>query len=411
MAFAQAMIAPGEVNNVKATPEENKITLSWDEASDEDGVVVGYKIYYGTESVQTEDDSYADEITVPDQTSYTVEGLRSRVQYFFALTALDDEENESETYSAEVSATPLAANQTEAPVAEPESTPEPETTDSPAIVSAEQVSNTEILITMSKPVQLKGGNASFIFEQKDTGREVAIISSVANGEMVTLTFTESALDIGKVYTVTASSLVEDLNGQPVRSGITDTAEFTAQFFEPPKPEPPAPEPIIEPEPTPEPPIPEPTEEENPVDSDYWVSEQPHEVAPPQDTNPPLDATQLKVDASQLSSQKKVLLSWQGALDLENDISDQILFVRKGLGQWDSGLSLGKYTSDIELDVEINQNYQIRIVTTDTSGNSSGGAVLSFSTNLIDSGPGGSIVVLLFAAFVGLFLIAASRRTI
>ncbi len=394
MAFAQTQVAPAEVQNITATPDAGKISLAWDEATDEDGVVTGYKIYYGTQSVQTEDDSYADEILVPAQTSYDVENLQNGVEYFFALTAVDDEGNESETYSVEVSAIPVEG--------------------SPTVISAEQTSNSRVVVTMSKPVKLQGGKNSFALEEKDSGREITVQEASVEGEKVSLTISEEALDTGKIYQVIASSLVEDEEGNPVRSGITDTAEFTAKFFDPPKPEP-IPEPVIEEPKTETPPAPEQPsapkeiEDANPASSDYWAPEEEKPVAP-KDTNPPLDASRLKVDSSNLKSNQTVILSWNTALDIENDIADQILYSRKGLGQWDDGISLGKYTSDIELDVELEENYQIKIETVDQSGNKSDGATISFSTDLAKSGPGGSVVVLLIAAFLGLFLISASRRT-
>ena len=108
----------------------------------------------------------------------------------------------------------------------------------------------------------------------------------------------------------------------------------------------------------------------------------------------------------------VTLSWQPAPDLDNDIADQILFVQKGMDGWGDGISIGKYASKIEVDVELNQNYQVKIITVDTSGNESKGIQLSFTTNLADTGSSTEVVslVLLCSFFVvGFFFFR--RKTI
>jgi hypothetical protein len=70
------------------------ITLAWDPSPDTD--VVGYRIYYGTESR-----NYSRRpINVGNVTEYTINGLLKNEIYYFALTALDSEGKESE-YSAE----------------------------------------------------------------------------------------------------------------------------------------------------------------------------------------------------------------------------------------------------------------------------------------------------------------------
>ena len=102
-----AFSVPSEVQNVRVTPDNGMVHLEWDTATDVDGVIIGYKVYYGTSSVQTESQAYDDEVLVPAQTSYTLEGLENGVRYYIVITAVDDEENESETYSVEVSVVPI----------------------------------------------------------------------------------------------------------------------------------------------------------------------------------------------------------------------------------------------------------------------------------------------------------------
>jgi hypothetical protein len=101
---ALAIEPPSEVKSLSATlGEQNEVILSWDEAESVDGVIIGYKIYFGTTSVETRDDVYDDEIEISATTSYSIPNLPTGKTYYFAITALDDEMNESDNYSEEAS--------------------------------------------------------------------------------------------------------------------------------------------------------------------------------------------------------------------------------------------------------------------------------------------------------------------
>lgn len=72
------------------------ITLAWDPSPD--AYAVGYRIYYGTESR-----SYSHyPVDVGNVTEYTIKGLLRNKIYYFAVTALDIDGNESD-FSPEVS--------------------------------------------------------------------------------------------------------------------------------------------------------------------------------------------------------------------------------------------------------------------------------------------------------------------
>jgi hypothetical protein len=64
------------------------LTLEWDPNSDDD--LAGYIVYYGTASRQ-----YNHDVDIGNHTSCTISGLSKGVRYFFAVTAYDDEGNES----------------------------------------------------------------------------------------------------------------------------------------------------------------------------------------------------------------------------------------------------------------------------------------------------------------------------
>jgi len=415
LSFAQEFGQPPlEIQNVTATAGDQKITLSWDEGTDQDGVVVGYKIYFGTQAVETQEDAYADEITLGTMTSYTLNNLNNGTEYFFAITALDDEENESNNYSLEVSATPIDPNE-----------------NLPKISGVTQLSNTEILVTMSEPVQSENPSEDFLFIEKDTSGEVPISSITIDQEQIHIEIPENSLFQGRTYQIIATSGVEDLEGNPVSSGITDTIEFSALYFTPPT----SPEETILPdiealsEPAFDPNL-IPEEAESSIGTDEfedledfsgpaipegWEANEESgivQAAKAQDEIPPLDISSLEIDSSLLKDQGLVFLQWILAPDLDEDISDQILYTKKGLSDWDEGYSLGKDLTELELEVDLNENYEVRIVTIDTSNNESAGIAMTFSTTLTKTGPAniGSVIALIVVFFSGLLWLG-KRRTI
>lgn len=274
-----AYSVPEEVQNPTASEKDGNIYLEWDPGFSADDVIIGYKIYYGVNSVQTEDDFYDNEIVTGVETNYTFEGLEKGVPYFFAVTALDSQENESATYSKEASFV-LAADEV---VVEPE--------------------------------------------------------------------------------------------QPVIE-----------------------EPVIE-----EPIIEEPIIEEPVIETPSQQVEASESI----DTIAPLDATALKVDTTNLDNGVVTIL-WTKSRDLDYDVQDQVIFMKKGLAPWDGGVSVGKNIEQMRLDVEPNQNYEIRVITIDQSGNESEGVSVVFSTQLAQSGAG-SYMPFLIGATIMLFFIAWKRR--
>ena len=73
------------------------VTLEWDPPDGSPSDLAGYKIYYGNSS-----GNYTNSIDVGNVTTYTVTGLTEGLTYYFAATAYDIYENESD-YSNEIS--------------------------------------------------------------------------------------------------------------------------------------------------------------------------------------------------------------------------------------------------------------------------------------------------------------------
>lgn len=129
-----------------------------------------------------------------------------------------------------------------------------------------------------------------------------------------------------------------------------------------------------------------------------------------DTTPPLNPNNLLVNTNRVEMDQTVTLTWNKAIDVYNDIHDQVLYTKEGFGVWDSGYSIGPDIESVEIDVELNQNYEIKIVTVDTSGNESDGATYIFSTHLAESGPNSWIsIILAIILFLGLLWTAVRTK--
>jgi len=382
-ANAQEFFVPSEVKNVVAIPGNGEVTLSWNAATDEDGIITGYKVYFGTSSVQKEDDSYDDEISVPGRTSVVLKNLENGTKYYFAVTAVDDEGNESETYSAETS---VLLNLDRAP----------------SIVSIKNISANEIEIEMSKEMAEVPFPEAFLVEKvgADENTTLLLVKAKTNGKKITIKSADLFLADQK-YSVTASSAIEDTEGNPVASGVTDHLEFVATKIVV---APPAPEIVVTPAPVVEPVI---TPEVTPEMFSPGREDLPHEAAP-LDEIAPLDATNFAVDSTLMKAKNIVILNWKESLDLDEDVADQILYTKVGLEGWDTGFSIGNKINSIEMDVEPEQTYEVKLVTVDAAGNESEGISVAFSTKLAKSGSGGFVIALSVAMLVG-FMVVANRR--
>lgn len=283
-----AYSVPDEVKNVTATEVDGNIQLRWDAGSSPDDVITGYRIYFGTKSVKTAEDYYDSQIEVNAQTTYSFENLTAGTPYYFAITAIDSQENESATYSPEIS-----------------------------------------------------------------------------------------------FTLPSEEIVEESSEPEVQEDKENVVEETT--------------PVVEETETPkEEPVEQPQNIETPFgEGNVSAAESSDNIAP-------LDASSLQINTDNIKSENKVTLTWTKSRDLDYDVSDQVLFVRVGSGQWDTGRSLGADLEIIDLDVEANQSYEVKIVTIDESDNESVGITETFSTNLTESGP--ASMVSLFIAIGALFIL-------
>ena len=100
--FAQTS-NPEDVDYLRAVAADAKVTLYWTEVK----TATSYKIYRGTQSVVQEGQQYnLSTITTGNVTQYEITGLTNGTTYYFALTAINGEGQESLHYSYEVRAQP-----------------------------------------------------------------------------------------------------------------------------------------------------------------------------------------------------------------------------------------------------------------------------------------------------------------
>lgn len=468
----QAQIYPDDVEGLSAEAGNQNVVLSWTQADDADGIVLGYKVYLGTESVQEPGDAYDTEILTNDSLpTFTVENLQNDVTYFFAVTALDDEGNESLNYSLEVAGIPR---------------PSGDSTGRPRVIGAEQISPTKVSILMSEPVAVGHPTQGFSIQNMETDQYVPLLNTQLNSENVRLVVEAGLLEVGVSYEVTATSLVRDLEGNPVSSGITDSAMFQSvggleeipdivtavevpdfeaeveSTFEPePEPEPeqaplvlneeitltsePEEAPVFFPEETLGEPIFEAVEEEIPFEDGSEIgSEEDSEALDPlseaqfssllesligsEEAPEQPESNDVVVENTPLSSAPKLNIGVKEVSDLKIEIrsgenkasltwsapeglADQVVYLRENQGAWDQGLSVGGQTESVSIDIKNDTSYQVRIVTLNSEGVESFGLSDTFETTLAKSGPGSSVVALMLLVILFLaFVVFGARRT-
>lgn len=215
-------VMPSDVANVKATPGDSEIQLTWDAATDNVGVS-SYKIYRGTKSVKTTEDHRYDLPVIPvsNVKSYVVKNLTNGQKYFFSVTAVDAAGNESDNYSDEVSATPesglrLASIEDDGKA--------------PQVKEVKAEDSVTVLVVFSEAVKLpeeRPASAFTIEKAADKKRldvqKAEIDSRDETGKTVVL---QTAVQEEKAdYVLTAGLEIKDYFDNPIISGTSDTGSF------------------------------------------------------------------------------------------------------------------------------------------------------------------------------------------
>lgn len=249
MALAQSptkdTVIPSDVEKLSITSGDGQATLEWQPATDNVGVK-GYSIYYGNEEVKTTNTAtYSTTIDAGNVTKYTVKNLTNGKKYFFAVTAYDAAKNESENYSPYLSAVPMAKVMADAmggPVGDSTIVAQAATDDeevktvssdttAPTVSNAEALNKNQVRVTFSEVITLPTQDAEKAFTVQDNYTyEILKVKSVAldleDLERKSVILETEEQNPQSEYIVTAGIQIEDVAGNPINSGTSDTAPFT-----------------------------------------------------------------------------------------------------------------------------------------------------------------------------------------
>lgn len=240
---------PSDVERLSAMPGNGSVYLKWDVATDDTGVT-GYKIYYGTQTVNNNNENtYETSVDAGDAIEYTVTGLKNGTLYYFAVTAHDGAGNESDYYSPEVNAMPdaslfaasILSEFGDSAVAEKgeddselvssgDSDPVAVAASAPKVVSAEAVDRDLVKVVFSEKITLpeKDATSAFVIQDDMTLENLGVISAKIDSEdpesKTVLIGTNEQIP-GMEYTLTAGPEVTDSEGNSILSGKEDAAPF------------------------------------------------------------------------------------------------------------------------------------------------------------------------------------------
>lgn len=216
-AFAQDAESPTDVENFQGETYNGAVKLTWDAVTDDTGVE-GYYVHYGLATVDEPGESYDEFVDTGNVTEYLLTGLTNDTEYFLSVVAFDAEGNESLRWAEEISLTPA------------ESAGDYSDSEAPTVSEAEALNKVQVRVVFSEAIVLPGEDPQDAFQIEDDDLLEPLIITAAemddedeSNASVILT-TEEQVD-GATYTLTVSSDVEDVSGNPVNSGTSDTAIF------------------------------------------------------------------------------------------------------------------------------------------------------------------------------------------
>jgi len=222
VAVSADAVEPSDVENLKAEPGDSEVLLTWDKATDNVGVT-GYKVYRGTQSVKSADSDY-DLPSIPvtgNINSYSVKNLTNGQKYYFTITAKDAAGNESASYATEASATPQSGL-TVSQVVDDGASPQIKEVKSEDVISVKVIFSEAVKLPMEQPA-----SAFKIEKVLDKSRlavqKAEVDARDATGKTVILTVEPQKENDD--YLLTAGIEVQDMNGNPIISGTSDTGMF------------------------------------------------------------------------------------------------------------------------------------------------------------------------------------------
>lgn len=218
---------PSDVENIKVTPYNASVKVTWDAAVD-DTAVTGYQVHYGKTPVTGEGQSYEKVKDVGNVEEAMITGLENDKAYYFSVIAYDAAGNESISWGMPVNAT--ATPKANIAGGEDET--------APTVSKAEAQNKEEVKVEFSEAVVLptEDPQDAFTIENDDNFEPLVVIAAEMDEEDEdgkTVILTTAVQTEGNNYTLTVGIDVKDEAGNPIISGTSDTAAFEGSGTEKP----------------------------------------------------------------------------------------------------------------------------------------------------------------------------------
>ena len=217
------------VNTVSVAPLNGGALITWDAVTDEEHGISGYKVYYGTQSVNkdSENKDYENFVEVGNVTEYKLTGLQNDTTYYFSVISVGNNGEESEKWSfPEGSATPSA---------EIQESNEDDTT-APTVTDAEAVYKDTVKVTFSEPITIPETDPQDAFSIMGDVEPIyvtAVEYDTDDDTEKTVLLTTDVQEKNMEYTLTVGTDISDKAGNNIISGTSDTGIFTGVDIEKP----------------------------------------------------------------------------------------------------------------------------------------------------------------------------------
>jgi hypothetical protein len=228
----------------------------------------------------------------------------------------------------------------------------------PTVLEAKAESITSVVITFSEEVLLPTTLVEDEFAINEELNRMSLLEVVAaeevSDEPTKVRLITARQTKGMSYTLTVSANITDLAGNPIVSGITDTATFTGT--------------------------------DKKIAKEIISAEEEEVLVVPPDTTPPEEITNFLISFEARIDKFLIQLSWIPSINSAGDLIDQILYTSLDRGKiYDQGKSLGPTAASQDLqNMEGGKEYTFKITTKDVHGNESTGVIKSI--RLPQTGP-------------------------
>ncbi|MBI3331904.1 hypothetical protein HYZ99_03005 [Candidatus Peregrinibacteria bacterium] len=238
---AYAFAAPGGVTGIQAEVVEGEVRVRWNAATDGDPAA-SYRVYYNTESILENDGEYDDfEETNDPVTQHILRDFPPSMELYISVLAVGPDGVESDFFLEEVNV--FLGQEPEEPLEEPPPEEEPSSSSQEiptptlpseeepsvpglpmsgevfAVVSAESISATGVLVTFSLPVVLAPDQAANAFMIKNSsGTQLALTRLTIAGNRVQINTEVQERNVA--YIVEASSVLQGRAADPTASLVT-----------------------------------------------------------------------------------------------------------------------------------------------------------------------------------------------